>query len=60
MSSNFRLFQVNNIKIHYKSVEAKIWGTYKIMTKKLGPCESFFFRSNRIFESNRPYIPRKP
>jgi len=23
-------------------------------TPKLGTCESFFFRSNRIFESNRP------
>jgi len=31
MSSNFRSFQVN-IKIHLKSVKAKIWGTY--MTKK--------------------------
>ena len=27
---------------------------------KVGTCESFFFRSNRIFESNQPYIPRKP
>jgi len=30
-----------------------------LMTCVLGTCESFFC-SNRIFESNQPYIPRKP
>jgi len=25
---------------------------------QVGTCESFFFRSNRIFESNRPYTPQ--